>query len=537
MEPISIPDILDQVTRGQIRVPKFQRGFVWEADRVAYLMDSIYKRFPIGALLFWRSREKLKDERQLGPFALPEPKVDYPIDYVLDGQQRLTSIFGVFQSSLSQDGSVDWLDVFYDFEAGQTPQETQFVALRSEEVDAERHFPLSTFFNTSAYGKIVRQLPDETAERIDKVREVFQTANIPVESTSTEDRSTVAIIFERVNRQGVELDTFQLLTAWTWSEDFQLQDQFADLSEDIKPFGFGGLGGDTNLILRCCSAILTGDASPDALMNINGEQLRDNFDLVTNGIKGAIDYLRSNFNIQKLANLPFSTLLVPLSVFFAVKGSAERTISDAQRRSLNRWFWRSAFSRRYSSGVLRNLKADIEEVNLLKNGKDSKLGDFAVHIPDDFFRRNIFGIGNVNSKTFILLIARERPLNLISGQPVDLADKLKDANRAEFHHLMPRKFLADSKQDFVPDSVLANFVFLNRSENRELGGKAPSEYRSKLPNDVGGILERDLIPASLFDDNYERFILERSALLHAKALDVCEIVAESPPEGATINAA
>lgn len=536
MDPISIPDILEQVTRGQIRVPKFQRGFVWEPDRVAYLMDSIYKRFPIGQLLFWRTREKLKDERQLGPFELPDPKVDYPIDYVLDGQQRITSIFGVFQTTLKQDGSVEWLDVYYDLEAGKTPQETQFVAIAQSEFDEKRHFPLSTFFNTSAYGKIVRQLPDDVAERIDKVRELFQTARIPVETTLTEDKGTVAIIFERVNRQGVELDTFQLLTAWTWSEDFQLQDQFIELSEEIKPFGFGDLGSDTNLLLRCCSAILTGDASPNALMNINGEQLRDNFDLITNGIKYAIDYLRTNFSIQKLANLPFSTQIVPLCVFFAVKGTRQPVITNNQRQTINRWFWRSSFSRRYSSGVLRNLKTDIEEIAKLRDGRESRIGDFQVSLQAEFFRENVFGIGNVNSKTFILLLAHEKPLTFISGQPIDLAEKLKEANRAEFHHLMPRKFLADSDQKSLGESVLANFTFLSRAENREIGGKPPSKYLPQLPSNVDEVLRRSLIPNSLFDDNYDRFLDERSALLYEKALSLCELEKprpeSEPPEGA-----
>ncbi len=63
-------------------------------------MDSIYKRFPFGSLLFWRTREVLKYDRTLGPFKLPAPKADYPIDYVLDGQQRVTSIYGVFQSDV-----------------------------------------------------------------------------------------------------------------------------------------------------------------------------------------------------------------------------------------------------------------------------------------------------------------------------------------------------------------------------------------------------------------------------------------------------
>lgn len=80
MESLTIREIVDTILRGQLRIPAFQRGFVWEPDRVAYLMDSIYKGFPFGSLLFWRTREQLKCERDLGPFELPPPTEDYPVD-------------------------------------------------------------------------------------------------------------------------------------------------------------------------------------------------------------------------------------------------------------------------------------------------------------------------------------------------------------------------------------------------------------------------------------------------------------------------
>lgn len=71
MSELSIRQILDSVIRGQIRIPAFQRGYVWEPERVAYLMDSIYKGYPFGNLLFWRSVNKLKFERDLGPLNFP----------------------------------------------------------------------------------------------------------------------------------------------------------------------------------------------------------------------------------------------------------------------------------------------------------------------------------------------------------------------------------------------------------------------------------------------------------------------------------
>lgn len=513
MDSLSIPEILEQVRRGQLRIPAFQRGFVWDADRIAYLMDSIHRKFPIGSLLLWRTKEQLKGDKMLGPFNLPDPEVDYPIDYVLDGQQRVTSIFGVFQNELSKDQSISWTDIYFDMASDASAQDSRFLALQESDIDLDRHFPLNAFFNTSVYGKTVRALDDSKAELIDKVRESFQIAKIPYDSTDTTDRSTVAIIFERVNRQGIELDTFQLLTAWTWSEEFQLQEQFSELAEDVRPFGFGEIGDDVNLLLRCCSAILTGDASPNALMSINGEEFRQNFDRISNGIKYAIDYIKSNFYAQKVANLPFSTLIVPLSVYFAVKGTAEPVVPDAHRQIINRWFWKSSFSKRYSSGVLRNLKIDIEEMIKLRDGKDSALGAFSFEIGNDFFLENIFGIGNVNSKSLILLLASKGPVSLISGQPIDLSERIKPANRNEYHHLMPRKFLNDSGQASAggsySESALANMAFLNRSENRELGGDAPSIYVTKMPSDRSIIFEKNIIPDSLLTDNYGR-VFERA---------------------------
>src|ERR1700749_4806056 len=93
----------------------------------------VYKQYPFGSLLFWRTHEKLKYERDLGPFVLPEPKPAYPLDYVLNGQQRVTSIFGVFQNELKMENKVGWLDIFFDLEAESAAQDTQFVALSSTE--------------------------------------------------------------------------------------------------------------------------------------------------------------------------------------------------------------------------------------------------------------------------------------------------------------------------------------------------------------------------------------------------------------------
>lgn len=526
MEDFSIRSIVEAVSSGQIRIPAFQRGFVWEAERVAYLMDSIYKGYPFGSLMFWRTKEQLKFDRDLGPFKLPPPREDYPVDYVLDGQQRVTSIFGVFQTEMEPEIATDWLDIYFDLSSEQTPQDSQFVALAPDQVLKDKHFPLKTLFDTTAYRGATEGLDSDTIKRIDEMQSVFKETKIPVQISKTEDKGTVAIIFERVNRQGVELDTLQLLSAWTWSEEFQLADQFEDLADELRPFGFADVGGDTELLLRCCSAVLAGDASPKALMELNGAHVRANFETVTNGVKHAVDYLRQNFRAQTLANLPFVTMLVPLAVFFAVPGNKEAAYTDDQRRQINRWFWRTALSRRYSSGVLRNLKTDIAEMAALREGKPSKLGEFEATADANFFLTNNFSMGNVNTKTFLLILATKRPESFVSGQPINLAETLKAANRSEFHHMMPKDFLKKSGQVDYGENILANLCFLARADNRKLGGQAPSLYRSLMPKHdatVAEILRTAVSTDLLFADAYKPFVEQRATDLATIAKSLCEI--------------
>ncbi|MBI1276858.1 MAG: DUF262 domain-containing protein [Anaerolineaceae bacterium] len=520
MSELSIREIIHDVTRGQIRIPAFQRGFVWDPDTVAFFMDSLFKRYPVGNLLLWRTKEQLNSERTLGAFELPRTDPDYPIDYVLDGQQRITSLFGVFQTELDQSLPEIWTNIYFDFQADPDAQESQFFALEPEGVDLSRYFPLNSLFDTVKYRRATQSFDDETLKRIDEMQTKFKEARIPVEYVTTDDKATVALVFERVNRKGVPLDTLQLLSAWTWSDDFQLQGQFEDLKDELVPFGFEDVGMDTDLLLRCCAGVLVADASASSLVNIRGSEVRRRFQEVVNGVKGAIDFLQTNLEVYSLDSLPYPGILVPLTVFFAALGNQHVQYTDDDRRVLIRWFWRCCFSKRYSGGILRNLRTDIAEVLKLKrkNAADpTTLGDFSASVTPDFFSVNTFRIGTVNTKTFILLLAQQKPRSFISGVRIVLRDVLKVYNRNEFHHIYPRDYL-DSNKIFTPNpNCLANFCFMSKQDNVQLGGVAPSQYRLKMPNDVNEILQLSFCPPMVFADNFAVFVSERSQMLASAA--------------------
>ena len=530
-EPLFINELIQKVHAGQIRIPSFQRGFVWDADRVAHLMDSIYKGFPFGSLLFWRTKTPLKTERRLGPFTLQERDPDYPLDYILDGQQRATSIFGVFQTLLKpSEGEDDTLfKIYYDLSGESSAQDSNFIYVPDDQAHELSYFPLKLLFNPPEYRKYTRDLSEDLASRVDILYQKFTTARIPVQTFETDDRAAVAIVFERINRMGVELDTLQLLSAWTWSDDFDLQEEFAELADELSPFGFKDVGEDSNLLLRCCGAILKGDSSPAVIIELNGEEVRTRFSEIRNGVVGAVEFLRINCNAYSAAVLPFASIIIPLSVFFASSSEQDRVPTSEQRNQIMQWIWRTFFSRRYSKR-LEQLNDDIRHMRNLRDGISSQLGSFPVALDQSFFTSSQFNLRSVNTKAFVLLLANQGPLSFISGSPVCLGEVLRDANKKEFHHIFPRKHLLAMGEPLAKINSLVNFAMISRAENNKLGGVKPSLYREKMPSNeqsLGFVLSKSLCPVTLFSDDFSAFTDERVSLLMAKAYDLMRLQSPS----------
>src|SRR3954463_15017911 len=84
--------LVDDIDMGEIGLPDIQRPFVWEAAKVRDLFDSMYRGYPVGHLLFWESGAE-PGARQIGT----ADKQLVPKLLIVDGQQRLTSLFAVMK--------------------------------------------------------------------------------------------------------------------------------------------------------------------------------------------------------------------------------------------------------------------------------------------------------------------------------------------------------------------------------------------------------------------------------------------------------
>ncbi|EKN3755408.1 DUF262 domain-containing protein [Yersinia enterocolitica] len=515
---ITIRKLLQLISEGEVRIPAFQRDFVWEPDRVQFLMDSLYKGYPIGTLLLWRTKEKLDHDRLLGPYELPEPKKEYPIDYVLDGQQRITSIFATFQTELEkqEDNTINWLDIYFDINARNDVQDSQFIALDRANVK-ENHIPLKMLFDVTAYGKFVREFPDQTKiEEIDKLQALFKEVQIPIEIVETEEHSKIAIIFERVNRGGVPLDTYQLLSAWTWSGEFDLRAKFDELGTELDEQGYYELVDEPDLLLKCCAAVLRDDATSRTIIDLNGNEVRNGFSKFRQGILGAVDFLKRDCGVSTFKNIPYKSMIISLSRCFATEKGAGFHPNDEQRSALVKWFWHSCFSRRYSNSVDTATSHDIKAMTKLLDNDVSDLTSRKFNVSPDFFKNNAFSMTSVNTKIFILLLAKNSPLSFISGAKVNLESVLTSCNRTEFHHIFPKNYLKtqlniDNKSE---QFALANFAFLSQTDNRTIRDNSPTLYLSKMPkNKTDDIFSASYIPPDGFNMHYPDFINQRAKLL------------------------
>ncbi|MFT6073030.1 MAG: hypothetical protein ACJARD_001606 [Alphaproteobacteria bacterium] len=157
-------------------------------------------------------------------------------------------------------------------------QESSFTALLSEDVDPSKHFPVDTLFDSIKYRKATAQLSDEQLTLIDSLAAKFKEYLLPCVTFETEDKAKVAIVFERINRAGTELKIMELLSAWTWSETFNLPEKFDDLKDILREHDYEGLCDNSDLLLKKFSGVISHQTTPNAIINLKGDEVRDRFE-------------------------------------------------------------------------------------------------------------------------------------------------------------------------------------------------------------------------------------------------------------------
>lgn len=496
-----IASLLADVTKGNIKIPVFQREYVWTDEQIMSLLDSIYRGYPVGSLLLWSTKERLEYERNVGGFALPETPADYPVQYVLDGQQRLTTLYGVFHS----DTPTADADLARRLSVHFVPSKEEFV---HSSVAPEGSINLRHILDTTKLLPELRRFDEPEQIQIAAVTERFKDYEFPVVTIRDRSNQEVCRVFQRINSSGTKLSTLELLAAWTWSDQFDLRKEIQKLIDRLADKSYEDLG--ESQVMRGLSAIVLNDIETDELVDAQPDALIDGMKRLNTGMDAAVDFLESEFGIRNGVFVPFPIMIVPLVRFFA-----ETVKPDAsQRAQLRRWFWHCAFTQRYMAGTNKAVTEDLELMRRLAGG-ESPFATLSASVAPSLFMRT-WRINSTAAKATICLLAQFHPRSFPSDVPIELGTTLGAYNARQFHHVYPKSFLAGHGVPFHESNVIANVCMLTAHDNNRISDRNPAEYFPEIPQAVReNSFRRALIPRSCWDGDqpYKKFLAERASLL------------------------
>jgi len=512
-KPERISRLVTRIEQGDIKVPVFQRGFVWRQSQIIELLDSIYRGYPIGSLLFWLATEALATERDIAGFELPETPEKYPRNYVLDGQQRLATIYAVLRFQGPPE-SESIYNVSYDLES-QCFVQTSCPAPAT-------HLPLNLLFETKRFlafqnGLVQRPDGDKLIDASNVLLETFREYAIPVVTVTEAAVEDVSSIFERINSTGTKLTTYDLMVAATWSEQFDLREEIDATLDELASSHFADLSPVS--ILQALAAHFVGGASRKAifaLRDVDAEELTNGMLQLREAAKRAVDFLSTEVLVKSSDFLPYERQFVALTHVFLERGQ----VAGQELDTLRRWFWRTSFSERYRRGGEGLFDQDLGSV-LAACDEPSRLDRFGVTIAAHDFLSTEFRKTSAVSEAFAAVLGVQQPRNLMNGSRIDTNTALSAYNRKEFHHIFPKAFLRTFDVSASQANSLANICMLASEQNRAIGKRKPSDYFAKLRDELGDewldVLRSNLIPEEaiplLEADDYFGFIDCRAAHL------------------------
>lgn len=515
-----VASLVNRIQGGDIKIPKFQRGFVWDEEQILTLLESIYQGYPIGSVLFWLSEQPMKSEKNVGGFDLPETPEKYPRNYVLDGQQRLTTIYGVL--NWPDRKKLHKLNVYFDLE------KRRFLHFSGEGND--KHVPMCIVFNTTEFLEFRTKLsryPDATQLQTaaDTLYEVFHEYLIPVVTIKEKTVEDVCPIFERINSTGTKLSIFDLMVAATLSDEFDLNDMVDRLRDTATLKSFENL--DDSVFLKFMASIKGYGSKRDGvfkLRSLKSPELVLLCEEVRAAVERAIDFLSTDLHVPSDAFLPYENQLVVIAYFF----SKVKTPTPQQLCVLRQWFWQGGFSERYRGAVEGILEQDLSAAHALVDGKYESTHMKVSLVTNDVKKRQ-FWKNSAFSKTYIVMLANERPRNLTDGQAIDTKAALSMFNEKEFHHIFPKDFLKSLGVNRDKRNAIANICMLSSSQNKNVSNRPPSDYLRESYNRLGGeadtVFASNLLPSTATsawrNDNYDLFLEERAKTIVSRIYALC----------------
>lgn len=476
-------------------------------------MDSIIKGYPIGTFIYWRTNERLRAVRDLGNIKLPEPKDGEYVNFVLDGQQRLTSLFATLKGLVIADEegkTTDYSEMYVDFNA----TEDQEIII----TDPSK-LPNNTFMKvTDLIEGSLTQLaafPPEYHKSIENYKKIIQSYTFSVINLKNAPIDVATEVFTRLNVGGKSLTLFEIMVAKTYDSKrkFDLSEKYDELKEELSDSHYDTIPSAT--VLQVVSILLEKDCTRKQILKLEKERFIGIWDEATSCIKQSVDFFRS-YGISVSRILPYNALVVPFSYYFHLN---KKNPTGEIKKRLEDFFWRASLGFRYSSGVESKLAQDIEKIEVIIKGGLPKY-EWAVNVTEEFIENNgWFSTSKAFIKAILCLYAKKKPKSFDNNLDVIMDNSwLKIASSKNYHHYFPKSWLKKNNKDwdyfYVNHILNITFVddFLNK---RTIKTKSPATYMKtfeKENEDLKATMKShyiDIEKDGIWENDYDKFYHNR----------------------------
>jgi hypothetical protein len=508
-----IGSLVKDIHDGKLLLPELQRGYVWTAQQVRNLFDSLYHQYPSGQILVWETDE-LPASRSAGVEGVAQgPRRP---QLLLDGQQRLTSLTAVM---LGHPLIVRWrvkpIDIAFNLFT------ERFEVAGPRQRGQPGWIPLSSFFTKGAMAVLAElKLDDLTPEekqqvydrliKLDNIKTYKYRVNVLEQLTYDE----VTDIFVRINSGGTTLSSADLALAQVSSRWHGITQEFEKYIHHVQQT-HKGLELDNGFLLRAILTLLTGQSRFAQFFKGERQQttvieLQNTWRRVRTALDTAVNFVVQNCYIDRLDFLPTKSVLIPLVVFFDHFG---KDISVTQERELQRWVYMALIWTRYSAASETALDQDITALH-----KEQPIQAMIQNIEDKVGRGRVVSERELQDQRagspYVLmayvLARRAKAQDWFNGVV------LGGEQQIEFHHIFPKAILRkkyDLRKDSRTVDQVANLAFLSRGANNRIGDRQPSEYLTSV--DTQRLMSQSVpLNADLWTlERFEDFVRERRTML------------------------
>jgi hypothetical protein len=516
-----------QLSEGKFAVPRLQRAFVWNGRKAAMLLDSMYRGMPIGSLTIWDTSNKNKNLLRHTLHILPQFKDHKRVWFVLDGQQRLSVLYRVFERGEADSAGRETLDfnriVFRVTEGSDQPRFQYRKPVAGEWISVRSLL-------ASNWRSRTRELTPGQLNRAELCRNLLRRYKVPLVRVTTEDLEEARELFIRINSLGTPLGAAD--RAFARASRFDLR-ELANQTWQRLPVSFKGLRNEQLLQTR---ALLddVGDVGERAfeLVTKKWDQKIERdpsalkhftklWDRQNKAIFRAIDCLRKEFSVLDEGLLPSQNMVSTLAVFFYHHAALPST---RQLNEIRKWFWATGVGQRYSGrGFRDNIQRDAKFFeDLARGGKNARFRFEDKVDPVDLQRATYGGRSSIADALYCLLIS-QKPAYLKNGGPMLLEEFASPANRKHKHHIFPRALLARQNISHARANSVVNLCFICGEENSLFGSKKPFKYLEEFQRKryFARVMKSHLLPfdrrSGLWDRSvahgYRSFLKARTRLL------------------------